>query len=369
LKHVPFIAGVLACLPVAVMAEDPPHLTQHLEVGERLAIDGSLRHAREWLLARENSSGAFQPAARSDVCPVALTAMALWALAETAPAGGDDARVSAAVRFLLRHRQPKGGIFDPDRGLAAYTSGVSANALRACKARGAADREIEEALPPLELFVGSQTTAESIEDARAGKNRVAGKAAEKASEALRSGAGLTASERAALELIARTERAPAPDRPLRSRVPAWRLPGGGSDPFGYDDLLPFLYRRQEREHPAALRAYEAVKLYYTLDRNPDLTRRYGRAGFVGGEQGLYYYYLTLAKVLSTFESPVVQVRGGERHDWPRELSAKLMSRQASDGSWVNTDEHWWEDEPVLVTAYAMLALDICRDAKGAAGRP
>ena len=36
----------------------------------------------------------------------------------------------------------------------------------------------------------------------------------------------------------------------------------------------------------------------------------------------------------------------------------LLDLQQSDGSWVNRNNRWWEKDPVLVTAYALIALEI-----------
>ena len=58
---------------------------------------------------------------------------------------------------------------------------------------------------------------------------------------------------------------------------------------------------------------------------------------------------------------MVQLPDGRERDWVRELKDKLVSLQRTDGSWVNDDGHWWEDEPILVTSYALLALRLCRD--------
>ena len=46
------------------------------------------------------------------------------------------------------------------------------------------------------------------------------------------------------------------------------------------------------------------------------------------------------------------------------ISRKLMKLQREDGSWINENARWWEGEPVLTTAYALLALKRCRVRKG-----
>ena len=37
----------------------------------------------------------------------------------------------------------------------------------------------------------------------------------------------------------------------------------------------------------------------------------------------------------------------------------LAEEQKEDGSWQNVHPRWWESNPVLATAYAVLALEIC----------
>jgi len=38
-----------------------------------------------------------------------------------------------------------------------------------------------------------------------------------------------------------------------------------------------------------------------------------------------------------------------------------MKLQGPDGHWQNTSGRWWENLPTLDTAYAMIALSLCRD--------
>ena len=54
--------------------------------------------------------------------------------------------------------------------------------------------------------------------------------------------------------------------------------------------------------------------------------------------------------------------GGRRHPWARDLAMELSHRQEPSGAWVNRNPRWLEDNPVLVTAYALLALSRCTQA-------
>lgn len=49
-------------------------------------------------------------------------------------------------------------------------------------------------------------------------------------------------------------------------------------------------------------------------------------------------------------------RGPEPRNWRQDLIARLVSLQQPDGSFRSLDERWMEDNPQLITAYALIAL-------------
>ena len=77
------------------------------------------------------------------------------------------------------------------------------------------------------------------------------------------------------------------------------------------------------------------------------------------QQGLYYYYHTLGRAMNEFDQPIITDPQGNKHDWRVELIDKLSSLQKPDGSWVG-EKRWMEDNPVLVTAYSVLAMEEAR---------
>jgi squalene-hopene/tetraprenyl-beta-curcumene cyclase len=77
-----------------------------------------------------------------------------------------------------------------------------------------------------------------------------------------------------------------------------------------------------------------------------------------GPQGLYYYFHTMAKALSLHGLDHLEVADGKRIDWRRELALKLLNLQNADGSWANENGRWWEKDPALVTAYAVMTLEL-----------
>jgi squalene-hopene/tetraprenyl-beta-curcumene cyclase len=66
----------------------------------------------------------------------------------------------------------------------------------------------------------------------------------------------------------------------------------------------------------------------------------------------------MARALSVFGAHEVIDGDGQVHDWRAELAGRLVAMQSKlDGSWVNANApRWWEGNPVLATAYALLTL-------------
>jgi len=74
-----------------------------------------------------------------------------------------------------------------------------------------------------------------------------------------------------------------------------------------------------------------------------------------GTNALYYYYRTAAYALAAYGEPQIDGRF-----WANEIADALVKRQRADGSWVNDNRESGEDEPSLVTAYALTALAACQ---------
>ena len=115
----------------------------------------------------------------------------------------------------------------------------------------------------------------------------------------------------------------------------------------YAGLKSYLYADLKKDDPRVLAALHWLQKNYSLDENPGL-----------GKQGLFYYYHTAAKALTVFGSDTFTDAAGKIHDWRYELLNKLVSLQKVDGFWINDNNRWWENDPVLVTSYSLLALEI-----------
>jgi squalene-hopene/tetraprenyl-beta-curcumene cyclase len=116
----------------------------------------------------------------------------------------------------------------------------------------------------------------------------------------------------------------------------------------YAGFKSFLYARVNRTDRRVQAAWRWICANYTVDTNPGL-----------GPQGLYYYYLTMAKALQIWGEPYLIDAKGVKHDWRADLVRKLVSLQKPDGSWVNEADRWEEGDAILVTAYAVQTIERC----------
>jgi len=117
----------------------------------------------------------------------------------------------------------------------------------------------------------------------------------------------------------------------------------------YAGFKSMLYAGLSKEDPRVRAAAEWIKRYYSLDRNPNLPEEQAK-------QGLYYYYHTFARALDAWGEETIVDGEKTPHPWRRELCTTLLRLQRPDGSWVNGEDRWYEGNPHLVTAYAVLAL-------------
>lgn len=122
------------------------------------------------------------------------------------------------------------------------------------------------------------------------------------------------------------------------------LKGYGS--MSYAGLLSFIYAELDEDDERVVAVKHWLNQNYTLKENPGL-----------GQQGLYYYYHTMAKALSAANIQTLTLKDGTKINWREQLASKILQDQREDGSWVNKNSRWLETQPDLVTAYAVLTLN------------
>lgn len=117
----------------------------------------------------------------------------------------------------------------------------------------------------------------------------------------------------------------------------------------YAGFKSMLYANVDRDDPRVKAAWEWIRRNYTLTSNPNMPGEKSK-------EGLFYFYHVFAKALEAWGEPVLIDSTNVAHDWRADLLDQLISTQRPDGSWVNEADRWHEDNPSLVTAYAVLAM-------------
>ncbi len=83
--------------------------------------------------------------------------------------------------------------------------------------------------------------------------------------------------------------------------------------------------------PRVKAVYEWLRNHYSLEENPGM-----------GEEGLYYYYHTMAKALHAYGAKVLPLKDGKEVNWRHDLAKRLLDKQSGDGFWQNETGRWWE---------------------------
>ena len=120
----------------------------------------------------------------------------------------------------------------------------------------------------------------------------------------------------------------------------------------YAGLKSMIYAGVSKDDPRVKGAMEWIRKHWSLDENPAMRD----ASADMANHGLYYYFYVFAHALDAYDEPVITDSRGTPHDWRRELIKKIASVQQPDGSWVG-EKRWMENNPVLTTAYVVLALE------------
>jgi len=121
---------------------------------------------------------------------------------------------------------------------------------------------------------------------------------------------------------------------------ASRLRSYGS--MTYVGFKSLIYADLERDDPRVVAAEGWIEQHFTLDENPGM-----------GDDGRYYYYLALARALDAWGEDEI---GGE--DWREGLIDTLAGLQNDDGSFRSVSSRWMENDPVLITAYSLIATEV-----------
>ena len=339
----------------------------------------------KWLAKRQQPDGSWSVADFP-----ALTALPLWAFAVSDYP--DKTRVvSNAVQFILKNVQPEGSIYKktpgPGGGLANYNTALCMTALHMTK-----DPTLIPVVQKARQFMAAAQHLEGDDVYKGGfgYDKASGRTYTDLSdsiiayEAMRLTQGVedqrpTGEKKVDLNWQATTQflgkvqntAKAGPDdaggfayRPDESKAGTRTNEAGvvvlrSYGTMTYAGLLSLIYADVSRNDPRVKSAFEWAVNHWSLDENPGM-----------GPQGLYYFYNIMAKSLSTFGQEAIPGKtGGAPLAWRTEMIKKLISLQkvekdgSGEGYWVNENNRWMENDPVLVTAYTLIALDVALGAQ------
>ncbi|MCC6661747.1 MAG: hypothetical protein IT437_12775 [Phycisphaerales bacterium] len=387
------IAAVLLIPVTLASAIDPEHQKKAEEV---------LARSITWLRAQQGAGGGWAVPVEGPAYP-AITALVLNGMLMQPGIDETDPAVARGIAFLLKNRQPDGGIYD--RVLPSYNTSIALSALARVntpEAR-AAIRPAQDFLRTLQFGEGAmadgqfasetgRVTKENPFYGGVGYGRSGRPDLSNLSMFLQGmhDSGVPGDDPAfqrALVFLGRVQMLDsANDMPyadgskqggfIYSTGPNKEKAGTGQTYAGtieetmddgtkvsrlrsygsmtYAGFKSYLYANLPRTDQRVAAAYDWIRANYTLVENPGT-----------GTDGLYYYLVTFARALDALGEPTITVlpapgdtnRTVVPHDWANDLIDRLAELQNPDGSFRSVDDRWMENNPVLITAYAVLALE------------
>lgn len=339
-----------------------------------------------WLSSHQTAAGFW-----SDEKNPAMTALPLWAISasgQTQYAPNAD----KAVAFVLSKARPDGGIYvpNPDRGGAGLGNYNTALCIMGLQATGRKD-VVPVILKGRTYIASTQLTGD---DAHAGGFGY-DKGGRRHTDLTNTGMAIDAMRRtqsledlrpaneqkadlnwdAAIKYVENMQQKEGEDKgsflyvksfgpppagmmagtnkpPAGTGRPSMGMMAGGRPPlrtYGsitYVGLLSMMQAKLTRQDPRVISAFDYCTKHWTLDENPGQ-----------GQQGIYFYYNILTRALCATGVDAIPHVNGSTLAWREALIKKVIRLQKEDGSWINENNRWWENDPVLVTSYSLLALE------------
>ena len=352
-----------------------------------------LREAsREFILKDVQENGALFPGERFTL---GITAIILGAVTEGPDALGlDDPRISKALAYLKSHQQEDGGIYDPKEGVGNYVTSLTLIAMA-----NVGDKDADVIKKAQGYLLGLQNSTDGsifnggIGYGSKGPGHEDLNNTTYAITALRE-TGVSADNPAmkkALEFVSRCQNLSATN-PLKTagndggaiyspdvskvksfgseqdkKIEEAESASGKLKSYGsmtYNLITSFVYLKLNQDDQRFKAAVNWALSNYQFDKNPGM-------GPEQAQQGLYYYYMMLAKTFNMLGKTELALPDGTVVDWRVDLLAAIKKRTSTvkmpngkDGLyWVNQADRWAEGVPHLVTAYVLACLNDIASAK------
>jgi squalene-hopene/tetraprenyl-beta-curcumene cyclase len=389
-------SGVLAAEPAAAAA---PAISAISAPGEsvgvsRAEIERAIERGITWLLANQNSNGFWSTADQPAVTALVLTAL------NKEPSRrfikNRPSELSRAYEFLLGSVHPDGSIYR--LGLANYNTSLALMALSTAEDPGFAPviRQARRYLATTQIDQGQPGVVDTPFDGGVGygskyqhsdmNNTLTAIEAMRWSESATQGDSPAARKaeadlnwQAVAQFLQNCQNLPShnaatwvsdnpKDRGGFVYYPGQSMAGGETNAvtgkvalrsygsISYAGLLSYIYANVDRTDPRVVAVVEWLRTNYTVEENPGM-----------GAQGQYYYLHLMTKALTAARIDRIRLVDGREVAWREEVAGKLLKGQSADGSWVNANPRWWETDKALVSAYALLTLEMIHAAPRGAG--
>ncbi len=365
------VCGAVALI-TAILAQ--PHAFSTVIAEDNASTSSSLKDVRgkavQFLKLTQSADGTWTTANVPGITALCVTSLLQSGVS------ADDPTVDRALKFLTSLVRENGGIYHPQTQHRNYETSISVLALSAANSDGKYDRIIRNAEKFLRGLQWDEDEEQKPEDPGYGGAGYGSHQRPDLSntqfllEALKT-AGAKADDPAmqkALTFVSRCQNLETEhnNTPFAAKIndggfyytpAAGGTSQAGADANGglrsyasmtYAGLKSMIYAGVKKDDPRVKAALAWITKHYSLKDNPGM-----------GKQGLYYYYHTFAKTLSVLEIDDLKDSSGTSHNWRNELVGTLAQQQKANGSWINEADRWYEGDPNLVTAYALLALSHC----------
>lgn len=372
------VALLAGCLTAAAQDAAKPTAPLPSNVSLRHEVRHAIEKGYAWLEATQNTNGFW-----SQPDHPALTALVLTALIGPSPGKSTSPAIDKGYAYILSCVQPDGGIYKKE--VQSYNTSVVLSAL-VLRNRPQDRVVIQNARQYLiGLQVGDTQLGQSNSPFSGGigyggtdkrpdlsNTALVLEALYESRASVQDANGVKAPDlnwKAALRFVQNCQNLPGPNAlpwasddpankggfiyaPGRSNAGQTNMPSGrvayrsyGS--MTYAGLLSYIYADLKSDDPRVISALDWLRGNYTVDENPAM-----------GPQGLYYYYVLMAKALTFAGVDILETNDGRKINWREELALKLINLQKADGFWANENGRWWEKDPILDSAYAVTALEI-----------
>jgi squalene-hopene/tetraprenyl-beta-curcumene cyclase len=382
-KWLLLVLALVAVLPAGSIAAEKVVAQSKPDISTRLEVENAIGKGLTWLAGQQQPGGNWAQAEYPAVTALVLTAF------QGDPSGFYNRKfeqnIKAGYDYLVKNVNPDGGIYGKD--LKNYNTAISMMALLVAN-----NTAYEPLMKNGRKFIISQQ--DDFGDKGMGDHPLDGGigygGTYKNSDLNNTTTALEAlyytrylksdlvnvpeakdlNWKAAVQFISRTQNLPGSndqkwvsvspeDRggfvyfPENSKAGEAKLPDGkvtyrsyGS--ASYLGLLSLIYSQVDKSDSRVKAAIGWLSRNYSVTENPGM-----------GQQGLFYYYITMAKALSIAGIDTLTLADGKKVNWRQDLAKRLLDLQNADGSWVNKESgRFWEKDPNLVTAYATLTLEI-----------